>query len=98
MPSKRQLDWYELESYYMYYIPDYYYHLYAMQTSLDADQLAVLNRGLSRADHWSAYYNCSAFSEAVWNSVCADTLIGTSRVKNRAWQRSLKYGIVQQSF
>ena len=66
--------WYELESYYMYYIPDYYYHLYAMQTSLDADQLAVLNRGLSRADHWSAYYNCSAFSEAVWNSVCADTL------------------------
>ena len=36
--------WYELESYYMYYIPDYYYHLYAMQTSLDADQLAVLNR------------------------------------------------------
>ena len=35
--------WYELESYYMYYIPDYYYHLYAMQTSLDADQLAVLN-------------------------------------------------------
>lgn len=66
--------WYELESYYMYYIPDYYYHLYAMQTSLDSDQLAVLNRGLSRADHWSAYYNCSAFSEAVWNSVCADTL------------------------
>ena len=66
--------WYELESYYMYYIPDYYYHLYAMQTSLDADQLAVLNRGLSRADHWSAYYNCSAFSEAVWNSVCTDTL------------------------
>lgn len=66
--------WYELESYYMYYIPDYYYHLYAIQTSLDADQLAVLNRGLSRADHWSAYYNCSAFSEAVWNSVCADTL------------------------
>ena len=56
--------WYDLESYYMYYIPDYYYHLYAMQTSLDAGQLEVLNRGLRRADHWSACYNCSAFSEA----------------------------------
>lgn len=66
--------WYNLESYYMYYIPDYYYHLYAMQTSLDAGQLEVLNRGLRRADHWSACYNCSAFSEAVWNSVCADAL------------------------
>lgn len=66
--------WYELESYYMYYIPDYYYHLYAMQTSLDADQLDTMNQNLAKADHWSAVYNCSAFSTGLWNSVCSDTL------------------------
>lgn len=64
--------WYNLESYYMYYIPDYYYDLYSMQVSLTQEQLDIVNENLSRSDHWSAIYNCSAFSEAMWNSVCSD--------------------------
>lgn len=66
--------WYNLESYYMYYLPSFYPHLYAMQTSLDADQLAVLDQNLSHADKWCAVYNCSAFSTSMWNAVCSDQL------------------------
>ena len=33
-----------------------------------------MNRNLEKADHWSAIYNCTAFTEAMWNSVCSDTL------------------------
>lgn len=45
-----------------------------LQTSLRAEQLAVLNQNLARADHWSAVYNCASFAQELWNSVCADTL------------------------
>ena len=33
-----------------------------------------MNQNLAKADHWSAVYNCSAFSTGLWNSVCSDTL------------------------
>lgn len=67
--------WYNLEGYYKYYLSSsYYQNLYGIQTSLDQTQLDVLNRNLASADHWSAYYNCAAFTEGIWNSVCADTL------------------------
>lgn len=46
----------------------------SIQTSLNADQLAVLNQNLLKADHWSTVYNCASFVAAMWNSVCADTV------------------------
>lgn len=67
--------WYNLESYYQYYLSDsYYINIYSVQVSLDQSQLDVVNRNLEKADHWSAIYNCTAFTEAMWNSVCSDTL------------------------
>ena len=67
--------WYNLEGYYKRYLADsYYQNIYAIQTSLDQGQLDVVNRNLARSDHWSAYFNCAAFAEEMWNSVCADTL------------------------
>ena len=67
--------WYNLEGYYKYYLSDaYYQNLHGIQTSLDQSQLDTVNRNLAKADHWSAYYNCAAFSEAMWNAVCSDTL------------------------
>ena len=67
--------WYNLESYYQYYLSDsYYINIYSVQVSLDQSQLDVVNRNLAKADHWSAIYNCTAFTEAMWNSVCSDTL------------------------
>ena len=49
-------------------------NIYAVQTSLDQGQLDVVNRNLAKSDHWSAYFNCAAFTESMWNAVCADTL------------------------
>lgn len=46
----------------------------SIQTSLNAEQLAVLNQNLARADHWSTVHNCASFVVAMWNSVCADTV------------------------
>ena len=67
--------WYNLEGYYKYYLPDsYYVNVYGIQTSLDQSQLDTVNRNLAKADHWSAVFNCSAFTEAMWNAVCSDTL------------------------
>ena len=67
--------WYNLEGYYKYYLSDsYYQNLYGVQVSLDQSQLDTVNRNLARADHWSAYYNCAAFTEGMWNAVCSDTL------------------------
>lgn len=67
--------WYNLEGYYKYYLPDsYYVYTYGIQTSLDQSQLDTVNRNLAKADHWSAVFNCAAFTEAMWNSVCSDTL------------------------
>lgn len=67
--------WYNLEGYYKYYLPDsYYVNIYGVQVSLDQSQLDTVNRNLATADHWSAVYNCAAFTEAMWNSVCADTI------------------------
>lgn len=66
--------WYNLESFYTYYIPGFYYNLYALQVSLDQAQMDTVNENLSRSDQWSAFYNCAAFSQAMWNSVCSDTL------------------------
>lgn len=67
--------WYNLEGYYKRYLADsYYQNIYAVQTSLDQGQLDVVNRNLSKSDHWSAYFNCAAFTESMWNAVCADTL------------------------
>ena len=37
-------------------------------------KLDVVNRNLAKSDHWSAYFNCAAFTESMWNAVCADTL------------------------
>lgn len=67
--------WYNLEGYYKRYLADsYYQNIYAVQTSLDQGQLDVVNRNLAKSDHWSAYFNCAAFTEGMWNAVCADTL------------------------
>ena len=67
--------WYNLEGYYKRYLADsYYQNIYAVQTSLDQGQLDVVNRNLAKSDHWSAYFNCAAFTESMWNAVCADTL------------------------
>lgn len=67
--------WYNLEGYYKYYLSDsYYQNLYGMQVSVDQAQLDVINQNLTKSDHWSAYYNCSAFAERMWNAVCSDTL------------------------
>lgn len=67
--------WYNLESYYRYYLPDsYYVNIYSIQVSLDQSQLDTVNRNLATADHWSAIFNCTAFAEALWNSVCSDPL------------------------
>lgn len=67
--------WYNLEGFYKYYLPDsYYLDLYGIQTSLDQSQLDTVNQNLAASDHWSAVFNCAAFVEAMWNSVCADTL------------------------
>lgn len=67
--------WYNLEGYYKYYLDaSYYQSLYGIQVSLDQSQLDTVNQNLAHADHWSAYYNCAAFSAGMWNSVCSDTL------------------------
>ena len=67
--------WYNLEGYYKRYLADsYYQNIYAVQTSLDQGQLDVVNRNLAKSDHWSAYFNCAAFTESMWNAVCADTV------------------------
>lgn len=66
--------WYNLEGYYTYYIPDFYQNLCSIQVSLDAAQLEIFNRNLTRADKWSALTNCADFAAAMWNAVCADTL------------------------
>lgn len=67
--------WYNLEGYYKYYLPDdYYVDLYGIQVSLDPSQLDTVNQNLATADHWSAVYNCAAFSASLWNSVCSDPL------------------------
>ena len=67
--------WYNLEGYYKYYLSNsYYQNLYGIQVSLDQSQLDTMNQNLAKADHWSAVYNCSAFSTGLWNSVCSDTL------------------------
>ena len=34
----------------------------------------MVNRNLAKSDHWSAYFNCAAFTESMWNAVCADPL------------------------
>ena len=66
--------WYNLEGYYKRYLADsYYQNIYAVQTSLDQVQLDVVNRNLAKSDHWSAYFNCAAFTESMWNAGCADT-------------------------
>ena len=68
--------WYNLEGYYKRYLADsYYQNIYAVQTSLDQGQLDVVNRNLAKSDHWSAYFNCAAFTESMWNAVCADTCL-----------------------
>ena len=67
--------WYNLEGYYKRYLAgSYYQNIYAVQTSLDQGQLDVVNRNLAKSDHWSAYFNCAAFTESMWNAVCADPL------------------------
>ena len=67
--------WYDLEGYYKYYLSDsYYQNLCGVQVSLDQTQLDTVNRNLARSDHWSALYNCAAFTVAMWNSVCSDKL------------------------
>ena len=67
--------WYNLEGYYKCYLAgSYYQNLYGIQTSLDQAQLDVLNQNLAVSDHWSAYFNCAAFTEGIWNAVCADTV------------------------
>lgn len=66
--------WYGLESF-LDVTGRYNYSSYiSVQTSLNAEQLAVLTQNLLDADHWSALYNCASFVEAMWNSVCADTV------------------------
>ena len=67
--------WYNLEGFYRYYLSgSYYQNLYGIQVSLDQSQMDTLNQNLATADHWSAIYNCAAFSADLWNSVCSDTL------------------------
>lgn len=34
----------------------------------------MIDRNLAKSDHWSAYFNCAAFTEGMWNAVCADSL------------------------
>ena len=66
--------WYNLEGYYKYYLAgSYYQNLYGVQTSLDQAQLDIVNQNLAISDHWSAYYNCAAFAEGMWNAVCANS-------------------------
>ena len=66
--------WYNLESYYMYYLPDFYPNRRSMQVSLSEEQLATVNAALAASDKWSALNNCIAFVSAVWNTVCSDPL------------------------
>ena len=63
--SPRRNRWYNLEGYYKRYLADsYYQNIYAVQTSLDQGQLDGVNRNLAKSDHWSAYFNCAAFTES----------------------------------
>ena len=66
--------WYDLESYYCYFLPDFYPNLRCIQVSLNAEQLACVNAALAQADKWSALNNCVSFVTAVWNAVCSDRL------------------------
>lgn len=66
--------WYNLESYYIYYMPDFYPNRRSIQVSLNEEQLAAVNAALANADKWSATNNCVAFASAVWNTVCSDQL------------------------
>lgn len=67
--------WYNLEGYYKYYLnSSYYQNLYAIQVSLDQNQLDTVNQNLAAADHWSGIYNCTSFSVGMWNAVCSDKL------------------------
>lgn len=66
--------WYDLESYYCYFLPYFYPNLRCIQVSLNAEQLACVNAALAQADKWSALNNCVSFVTAVWNAVCSDRL------------------------
>lgn len=66
--------WYGLECFRTVAGQHNYNSSIGIQTSLNADQLAVLTKNLLKADHWSTVYNCSSFAVAMWNSVCADTV------------------------
>ena len=66
--------WYNLESYYIYYLPDFYPNRHSMQVSLNEEQLAAVNDALAASDKWSALNNCIAFVSSVWNAVCSDEL------------------------
>lgn len=66
--------WYGLEAFLDVTGRFSYSRCISIQTSLSAEQLDVLSQNILNADHWSALYNCASFVEAVWNSVCADTL------------------------
>lgn len=66
--------WYNVEGYNLYHDPGFYVNLTCMQLSLDQAQLDAVNAALAAADKWSAFSNCAAFTTAVWNAVCTDTL------------------------
>ena len=66
--------WYNLEGFYNYYIDDYYPDVHSMQVSLSQEQLDAFNAALPNCDKWSGVYNCTAFTSAIWNAVCADRL------------------------
>lgn len=66
--------WYGLEGYLDVTGRFSYSRCISIQTSLNAEQLAVLSQNILNSDHWSALYNCASFVEALWNSVCSDTV------------------------
>lgn len=66
--------WYNLESYYVYYLPDFYPNRRCIQVSLNQEQLDTVNAALAASDKWSAVNNCVTFVSSVWNTVCSDQL------------------------